>query len=999
MDLEQQRIEEDLRGLLKGEVRCDDLFTQLYASDASIYELRPLGVVRPRNRDDVVATLQYASEQRLPVHARGAGSGLAGESLGRGLVLDFSRFFRRIYPTNGNSVRVQAGVVLASLNRSLAKKGQLFGPDPAMSHVTTMGSVVAVDAAGSHWLRYGSARQHVESLEIVLADGQVMQAGKHPLSLKSDGSAMSSRLVQIVTAVSGLVQRHAQAITEHRPKSLVNRSGYGLHDILEGVLTRNELDLAKLLVGSEGTLGLVTEATVSTVPLPLHRGCVLLLFESLDKAAHAALDLAPFEPAACDLMDRRHLNLARKTDVRYELLLPEAAEAVLLVELHAATREDLRDKLEGVVEQAQYRSGLAVASHLAEDEADFHLFWELARRFVPMLYRLQGSTRPIPCVEDIAVPPEALPNFLRHLQDTLKRLHVTASLFAHAGHGQLHIRPFLDLANTNDIHTMESLADELYEKVWLLGGTISGEHGDGLSRTPFMARQYGPLVNVFRELKQIFDPQGILNPGKIVPSTATRMTQHLRSVTYPLLASAKPEPTISSGSLPSVSKLVELQLDWRPEEMAISARACNGCGTCRSLSDDVRMCPIYRLAPREEASPRAKANLVRAVLTGNLPGEELLEEACKEIADLCVHCHMCRLECPAQVDIPKLMLEAKATFVQTNGMTMQDRLLTRIDTLAGLAGRFAGVANWAFSNPQARWLLEKVLGVAQGRKLPRLARHNFLRHATMRRWHRSPRGMQEKVVYFVDTYANHFDTQLAQAAVAVLQHNGVGVHVPNDQQPAAMPMIARGALEPARHIAERNVSLLAELVRQGHTIVATEPSAVLALTIEYPRILDNEEDALLVGQHTHDLCHYLWQMHQRGQLKLDFQPQRISVGYHVPCHLRALGVGAPAGNLLRLVPGMKITRLEKGCSGMAGLYGMKREHYRGSLRAGLDLITSVREGPFQIGMSECSTCKIQMEQSSKKPTLHPIKLLALAYGLMPEIEALVKTPGKPLVVT
>ncbi len=774
----------------------------------------------------------------------------------------------------------------------------------------------------------------------------------------------------------------------------MNCSGYRLDD----VLVNGQVDLAKLFVGSEGTLGLITEATIRVDPLPLHRSCVLLLFESLDHAAHAALEIAALKPAACDLMDRRHLSLARETDVRYELLIPGEAEAVLLVEHHADSREELRRKLDEVVELVQYKLGLAAASHLAEDEIDFQLFWGLAQRFIPTLFRTPGSSRPTPGIEDIAVPLAAMPVFLKHVQDTLKRLQVTASLFGHAAQGQLHIRPFLDLRTDADLHTMESLAAELYEKVWLLHGTISGEHGDGLSRTPFLAKQYGPLVNVFRELKQVFDPQAILNPGKIVPIAPSRMTQHIRSSSVRL---QPPElngngTTGENGQPP---RLLELELSWTREEMASAARTCNGCGACRTTSPDTRMCPINRMNPREEASPRAKANLVRGWLAGNLPEDTLLHDICKEVADLCVHCHMCRLECPANVDIPKLMLEAKAAYVNTNGLTLHDRLLTRVETLAAFAGRLPGIANWAIRNPQARWLMEKVLGIAQGRKLPQLARRSFLQQSAMRRLHHPPRTSGEKIVYFVDTYANHFDTQLGEALVAVMRHNGVAVFVRQDQLQAGMPLIAAGALEPARSIAAQNVMMLAESVRQGYTVVATEPSAVLALTHEYPTLLDNDEDALAVAQHTQEACYYLWQLHLRGRLKLDFKSQRISVGYHVPCHLRALAVGAPAENLLRLVPGMRLSRLEKGCSGMAGLWGVKREHYRASLRAGLELISTVRDGPFQIGTTECSTCKMQMEQGSTKPTIHPIKLLALAYGLMPEVGDLVRSGGKALVVS
>jgi FAD/FMN-containing dehydrogenase/Fe-S oxidoreductase len=1000
MEPDQQRIEEDLRGLLQGDVRCDDVFTQLYASDASIYELRPAGVVRPRSVADVVATVRYANENHLSIHARGAGSGLAGESLGRGLVMDFSRYFRRVVADEGNRVRVQPGVVHDSLNRYLGRSGRLFGPDPAMRSVTTIGSVIAIDSGGSHWPRYGSARGHVAELQIVLADGSVHRVGRHAVGQSTNGDAHGAsgddgRLQNLIQSVAGLINRHKRTIEDRRPLSAVNRSGYRMDD----VLTNGQLNLARLLVGSEGTLALITEATVTVDPLPAQRGCALLLFESLDKAAHAALEITRLKPAACDLMDRRHLSLARETDVRYELLIPGETEAMLLIEFHADNRDDLRTKLDHVVELIQFKAGFAAAHYIADDEADFQLYWGLAQRFVPTLYRTQGASRPTPCIEDIAVPLEGLPIFLRHMQDILKRLQVTASVFGHAIQGQLHIRPFLDLSSPDDVRTMEELAAELYEQVWLLRGTISGEHGDGLSRTPFLAKQYGPLVNVFRELKRIFDPQSLLNPGKKVPLAPARITQHLRPTGGRSSATSTNGNATSATENGHPAKRIELQLDWTEAEMAAAARACNGCGECRSTSAEVRMCPINRMNTREEASPRAKANLVRGLLAGQLPEDTLLQDVCKDVADLCVHCHMCRLECPANVDIPKLMLEAKAAYVSTNGQSLHEWLLTRIDMLAAYTGRFSGVANWAIGNPQARWLLEKITGIAQARKLPKLSRRSFLQQSALRRLNHPPRTSGEKIVYFVDTYANHFDTQLGEAFVAVMRHNGVAVFVRNDQLQSGMPMIACGALEPARDIAAENVAMLAESVRQGYTIVATEPSAVLALTHEYPTLLDNDEDALAVAQHTQEACHYLWQLHLRGRLKLNFESQRISVGYHVPCHLRALGVGAPAENLLRLVPGLRVTRLEKGCSGIAGLWGVSRENYRTSLRAGFELISTMRDGPFQIGTTECSTCKMQMEQGSNKPTIHPIKLFALAYGLMPEIATLVRSTGTPLVVT
>ena len=983
MDSEQQRIEEDLRGQIAGEVRCDDLFVQLYASDASIYEVAPLGVVRPRTVEDVVATVRYAAANKISLHARGSGSGLAGESLGRGLIIDFSRYMRRVLEVSEleigeQTVRVQPGVVLDDLNRQLAATGRKFGPDPATSHVTTLGGVISIDGAGSHWPAYGSARQHVESLEVVLASGELVELSTHDFSTAGINNH-NGPLPALLGGMQTILNRYDEFLTTCQPRSLVNRCGYRLDDLRQD----NHLNLARLLTGSEGTLGLITAATLRTSPLPTHVGSVLLFFESLEKAARASLEITALGPSACDMMDRRHLSLARESDPRYELLIPQAAEAVLLVEHQADTIGELTDRLAETVNKLQKKSQLASGAYIADDHYDHEMLWQLARHYVPTLYRLKGNSRPVPVVEDIAVPPEELPDFLHRAQQILKKEHVTASFFGHAGHGQLHIRPFLDLSSQDDIHKMAALTDQLYQEVWKVGGTISGEHGDGLSRTPYVAEQYGPLADAFSEIKELFDPQEILNPGKIVSLETAEVTDHLRRL----------------STEPSDPALIDLQLDWQPADIMHAARACNGCAACRTQDEDSRMCPIYRYAPREEASPRAKANLARGILTGTLPPDIGLSEAGKAVADLCVHCHMCRLECPANVDIPKLMLEAKAAYVATNGERLHDWLITRVDTLCAVASRFSRIANWAVGNRGARWLIEKLLGIAQGRKLPRFARRPFLQQAADRRLNRSQRSTTEKVLYFVDTYANYCDTQLADAFLAVLTHNGIEAYVPDSQQQAAMPLITRGVLDPARRMAEQNVALLAEAVRQGYTIVATEPSAVLALTHEYLTLLPGDHDAQLVSENTYEASHYLWHCHQRGKLQLDFSPLTSTIGLHTPCHMKALEVGTPTENLLELIPGLRVERLEKGCSGIAGMYGFSRQNYRNSLRAGLPLLSAIRTGSFQIATTTCSTCKIQMEQGTSKPTIHPIKIVALAYGLMPELRTLLDSPSHDLVVS
>jgi FAD/FMN-containing dehydrogenase/Fe-S oxidoreductase len=977
LDQQRERIQDDLRGLVSGDVHCNDVFVQMYASDGSIYEVRPLGVVRPRLVADIVACVQYAAEKEIPLHARGAGSGMAGESLGSGLVIDFTRYLNHVKFTGPDVVRVQPGLVHERLNAHLRTRGLMFGPDPSGGSVSTIGSVIALDGAGSHWLKYGSARRHVKALRVVLADGHVIHAGREPL-VEGASQDPDPRKRELIDGLVRLLTDNAKLIRANPSQSPVNRCGYRLAEILG----EDYLDLAGLLTGSEGTLALIVEATLAVEPLPRRRGVTLLLFDSLDTASRAVMEILPFRPTACDLMDRRHLSLAREAEPRFDLLIPAVTEAALLVEVDGSRQVEVRDRLHELVDHVTVKRRLALGSRQAFDPAEVDLFWHLGRKITPALYRTKGNVRPVPVMEDVAVPPNQLPEFLVQVQNLFKRHQAIGSMYCHAGQGQIHLQPFLNLASAEDVQKMQRLTEDLYEAVFAAAGTISGEHGCGLSRSPFVRRQYGELYDVFVEVKRLFDPKNLLNPGKIVGDTTALVARSLRPTVH-----TESEGAPTADETPPLRNLVELQLSWNPGPLADVVRACNGCGECRSQASDVRMCPMFRVLPAEEASPRSKANLIRGMLTGQIGLQSLTSPAFKATADLCIHCHMCALECPAQVDIPKLMSEAKGAYVAAKGLSVADAFTAQLDRWIALASHFSAAVNWALGNRQMRWLLEKTLGIAHARKLPRLSSRSFLRRAARKRLTRPSRRSGHKVALFVDTFANYFDPQLPEALVAVLEHNGIVVYVPPEQRQAGMPAVACGALDKARLLAQHNIEVLADAVRQGYHVVTTEPAAALCLIREYPNLLDHD-DARLVAKNTSEACTYLWRMHTLGRLQLDLQPINLSLGYHMPCRLKALGVGSPGENLLRLIPGLTVQHLEEGCSGMAGTFGLKRENFRTSLRIGRNLVRRLRDPNLQAGTTECSTCMLQMEQGANKPTIHPLKLFAHSYGLMPQVAKL-----------
>jgi Fe-S oxidoreductase len=411
------------------------------------------------------------------------------------------------------------------------------------------------------------------------------------------------------------------------------------------------------------------------------------------------------------------------------------------------------------------------------------------------------------------------------------------------------------------------------------------------------------------------------------------------------------------------------------------------------------MCPFFRIEPREEASPRSKANVMRRYVGGQLDPREFTSPAMKRLANLCFNCKQCQLECPANVNIPQMMIEAKAAYVATHGLSRADWILARAHSFGALGCTFAPAMNWALTNPGARWVIEKLSGISRHRKLPLFARRSFLRSAG-RDLLRPPRRNSEQptVVYFVSEYANYNDPELARAFVAVLRYNGIRVHVPPDQTGSGMAMISAGDLDAARDLAEANVRTLAELARDGHPILCTEPAAALCLSQEYPKLLDHP-DVQLVASRVMEAGAYLEDLHRQGRLRTDFAPLDLDVAYHTPCHLKALGRSTPLLNLLSLIPSLRVHTIDKGCSGMAGAFGLIEQNFRTSIRIGSELIKSMRSPDLDIGTTECTSCKIQMEQGTTIPTLHPLKLLALAYGLTPEVRQQIETPSRKLVVS
>jgi Fe-S oxidoreductase len=519
-------------------------------------------------------------------------------------------------------------------------------------------------------------------------------------------------------------------------------------------------------------------------------------------------------------------------------------------------------------------------------------------------------------------------------------------------------------------------------------------------------KQCGPVTGVFRDLKAIFDPRRILNPGKVVgrdvavPAWALRHQRlgHVSNGTYQpagpggLPGSTSPsDPTEVSTKEPAAAPIAPLQLLWTNGSFTSECMECNGCGSCRSQEPVERMCPIFRAIPDEAATPRAKANLLRRLLEGPGDAPPLSSDEVRSVANLCVNCKMCRQECPAHVNVPKLMLEAKAANVAEHGMRLSDWVLARTESLARIGSTFAPLINPALDNLAIRWCVEKLLGVSRHRRLPAFARRSFTSEARRRGWTHPVRSGRPRVAYFVDIFANYNDASIAEAAVAVLHHQGIEVHVPPGQVGCGMAALANGDVESAREALEHNLRVLAEPAREGYAIVCSEPTAAVMLAHDSLDLLDSP-DARLVAGRVIEFTAFLEDLHAQGRLRTDFQPLELSVGHHVPCHIKALGRPPAAPRLLALIPGMRVQTLDTNCSGMAGTFGLKADNYDISLEAGRPMLERFARPGLLFGSTECSSCRVQMEGTVGKRTLHPAQYLALAYGLMPEMLRRLRRP-------
>ena len=952
MERDYREIEAELKKRVEGDIYFDRYSRLLYSTDASIYQIEPIGVVVPRHKGDVQAVVELANKFNVPVLPRGGGTSLAGQTVGHALVLDFSKYMQNVLEVNQEELwcRVQPGLVQDELNAYVRSMGLQFGPDTSTSNRATIGGMIGNNSAGAHSLTYGKTLDHVIELTVLLSDGSevvLKELSSDALEGKSQADSLEGRVHR---EVARLAQEHRSEILARYPKIMRRVSGYNLDEFIKP----QPFNLSRILVGSEGTLGTVVEAKMRLVPKPKWTALDVVHFDDDLEALRASQVILETAPYALESTDKMILNLARGNIVQSQRLgfVQGNPSSLLMVEYAGDTEAQVKEQVYKL-EEVRKAQHIGYAATLAFKPEEVKAVWGVRKAGLGLLLGTKGDKKPIAFVEDTAVAPAKLPEFIKRFREIITRHDAIAGYYGHCSVGCMHIRPLIDLKEASEMKKMVSIADAISDLVLEFNGAMSGEHGDGLARSHFNQKLFGAvLYEAFRQVKRVFDPKNLMNPGKIVDAPA--MTESLKI--SPRYQTWQPETTLDFTGQGGFARAVEM---------------CSGMGECRKKLDGT-MCPSYMGTLDEEHSTRGRANALRAVLSGKVPKEEFTGKRLHDVMDLCLECKACKAECPSNVDMAKLKYEFLDHYHRVNGLPLRNRLFGGIERLNRIGSQFAPLSNWVVGSGLNRWLMEKLAGIDRRRPLPQFA------GVTFEDWFdgRKPEGDGAKgeVVLFHDTFNNFNTPNVAVATTRLLERLGYHVRLVN-KRCCGRPMISKGMLGEAKNNAAWNVDQLAEYAERGVPIVGMEPSCLLTLRDEYPDFL-RTNDAKLVARNSFLLEEFLLQERDTGKVSLSFGANGRKALLHGHCHQKALVGTVPTVALLKGV-GFEVSEVDSGCCGMAGSFGFEKEHYDLSLTIGnRRLAPAVKSASAEVEIvAPGISCRQQIEHLTGRKAKHTAEVL------------------------
>jgi FAD/FMN-containing dehydrogenase/Fe-S oxidoreductase len=955
-------LQRDLERAIEGDVRFDRVSRALYATDASVYQILPQGVVVPKNREDVVRVVQIARAHGSAITARGGGTSQAGQAIGPGIVLDTSKYLNRILEVNPTErwAWVEPGVVLDELNAALRPHQLRFAPDISTASRATIGGMIANNSSGARSVVYGKTIDHVQALDVVLSDGSTAHfaaVDRPTLEARCQGAALESHCYRTVRDIS----RSCRAEIEKRfPKVLRRVGGYNLDEFAD---PERPFNLSKIVVGSEGTLALVVAARLALVPLPAAKAVLTIEFEELLDALAATPAILRHRPSAIEVMDHFILDHARESaslDAVRRAILESDAGALLCVEFYADDPAELPGRL-GALERELSVGPWKCRWRQATSPADQARIWSFREAALGLSMAMKGDEKSLSFVEDTAVAPEKLRDYIERFLRIVRAHGTSAGVYAHASVGCLHVRPVVNLKTADGVARFEGIANDVADLVLEFGGALSGEHGDGMVRGPFTQKMFGPvLYDAFRAVKQAFDPDVLFNPGKIIDTPP--LTANLRyGAAYRTPETATRFDFSEYGG------------------MARAVEMCSGLGVCRKTLDGT-MCPSYMATREEKHSTRGRANTLRLAMAGRLSEAGLGYDDVYEVLDLCLECRACKSECPVGVDVGRFKSEFLADYWDRRGTPLRAHLIGNIDRLLAAASAVPRLANALAPSAVGRWAAEMLLGIDRRRTLPRVATKTFAAAAPgLRRSAPGAARRGRRATLFNDTFTNYCHPEIGAAALAVLDRFGVAAEVA-PYACCGRPLISQGLLDRARATARRTTSVLHAAASSGCSIVFLEPSCLSAVREDAPHLLRGVErqKAQDVGRASVLLEEFVDREWPRGAVELAVTAAPREVLLHGHCHQKAMGLMAPLRRLVERIPSTAVVDLDAGCCGMAGSFGYAREHYEVSRAIGerklLPAARAMKEGALLVAPG--TSCREQLAHFAGVRALHPAELIA-----------------------
>ncbi|HYL34047.1 MAG TPA: FAD-linked oxidase C-terminal domain-containing protein [Stellaceae bacterium] len=945
-------LETRLRRALKGDVLFDAFSRGRYATDASIYQIEPTGVVVPRDAEDVAAAFAIAREEGIALLPRGGGTSQCGQTVGRALVLDCSKYMNQVLGVDveRRRARVQPGLVMDRLNRHLKSKGLFFPVDVSTGDRATLGGMTANNSCGTRSLRYGNMVHNVRAIDALLPDGTIATFGE--IGGNFDERALPERYRDLVRFVRALHNREKDEIAARFPNVQRRVGGYNLDMIADA-----GHNMAHLLVGSEGTLAFFNAIEIDLQQIPPHRVLGICHFPSFYSAMQAAKPIVALKPAAVELVDRTMIELARAIPLfraTVDHFVKGEPEALLLVEFAG---EDAAKNARDLKQLVELMGTLAHAGSVVEivDDAFQSAVWAVRRQGLNIMMSMKGDGKPVSFIEDCAVPLEDLPDYTARLDAVFKRHGTSGTWYAHASVGCLHVRPVLNLKQEIEVKKLRAIAEEAFAMVREYKGSHSGEHGDGLVRSEFHEPMFGKrLVRAFEEVKNAFDPAGIMNPGKIVRSSKMDDRSLFRF-----------KPGYST-------QLIDTALDWRDwGGFAGAVEMCNNNGACR-VRDTGVMCPSYRATLDEQHLTRGRANTLRLALSGQLGPGALTSAPMRETMELCISCKGCKRECPTGVDMARMKIEFLRQYRKTHGLSWRERLIAYLPRYAPFASRLGWLLNLRDRMPGLARLSEALIGFSARRKLPRWHRRPYVDAASTKEG--------REIVLFADTFNRWFEPENARVAVRVLERAEYKV-VPaslRDERPlcCGRTFLSVGLTVEAKEEARRTIAALKPFVARGVPIVGLEPSCLLTLRDEFPALLPGE-DSTALAKASMLFEEFIAVEATAGRFKLALKPLADKAVLHTHCHQKAFGTAPASAAALKLIPGLAIETFESTCCGMAGAFGYEAEHYDMSLKIGeLSVLPNVRAAsPDTLVVAAGISCRCQIGDGVGRDALHPAQVL------------------------